>query len=433
MNILFTLHKNKKGSVSVFVVIAFAAFMVVASVFFAAAKSAAARSYADAAFLLAGRSVLSEYDQQLMKDYGIMAFRGNEKFVEDDMRYYAGASLESDKLIYAPYRNIGYAHINAIDSKIGSIDANLKEYSLLDVDNFEEQIIAGFIQEWIKDKIGKKKRNKNAELSEENEDDNKNRKLRNESILSGLPSQAYDASFFPDFNRVEDVPLLEDVFNQATSSFAVNEYILSCFSNKLYSFSDEDRFFTNEVEYIISGAKSDVANSNFMYAKLFGMRFVLNNIFLFTNPKKQNEIKAASALITAASGGYIPDSQIAILEAWATAESVNDINRLMDGKKVSLFKTDSTWATQNVVEIAKGFIPSVIVNPKSETGQDYEDYLRIMLFLCDREVKILRIMDLIQINLKGTYYKEFLLREHYVGFRVSCEYGRDQFDYVQKY
>ena len=48
-------------------------------------------------------------------------------------------------------------------------------------------------------------------------------------------------------------------------------------------------------------------------------------------------------------------------------------------------------------------------------GESYTQYLDLFLFIMDEDVKLLRMMDLIQLNMKLNHYDDFLLKEYYVG------------------
>ena len=48
-------------------------------------------------------------------------------------------------------------------------------------------------------------------------------------------------------------------------------------------------------------------------------------------------------------------------------------------------------------------------------GEDYNQYLNFFLFMIDEDVKLLRMMDLVQLNMKLNHYDDFLLKEYYVG------------------
>ena len=126
-----------------------------------------------------------------------------------------------------------------------------------------------------------------------------------------------------------------------------------------------------------------------------------------------------------------------VMAAWTAAETGNDMRLLENGDKVAIFKTSSQWATHDIVTIANGWVAEIVlkdpVYAEDRSGQSYRDYLRLMLYIMDRETKLLRIMDLIQINLKGTYNGEFLMREHYSGFRFECSVDGEHYAYEETY
>lgn len=67
------------------------------------------------------------------------------------------------------------------------------------------------------------------------------------------------------------------------------------------------------------------------------------------------------------------------------------------------------------------------------SGNNYVDYLRILLYLEDREKKLLRCMDLIQLNMKGCYNRSFDLKEYYGGFRFVAVANDRAYEYMEKY
>jgi hypothetical protein len=142
------------------------------------------------------------------------------------------------------------------------------------------------------------------------------------------------------------------------------------------------------------------------------------------------EIGAPFALLA----GIPPEAaQEMVAGVWVSGETENDINLLEAGKKVSLFKSSAQWATQDIVGIWNGWTDGALSEPADGSGLDYEDYMRVLLFMLDRETKLLRMMDLMQINLKGTYAGDFLMREYYTGYRFSCLVDGDKYEYIEKY
>ena len=91
--------------------------------------------------------------------------------------------------------------------------------------------------------------------------------------------------------------------------------------------------------------------------------------------------------------------KIAILFAWAYLESVLDVRALMKGQRVPLMKTADTWKTS-----VQG-----ILSPSSQQAEDngkggfsYDDYLRVLLYLESAGTKNLRLMDVMEMDIRKT-------------------------------
>ena len=132
------LFVSKKGSVSVFLMTILASILLLVALFIHAASQAAGRSYTDAVLDLAGRSVLSEYDLQLQKRYGIFAFHTDESKAKEKVKYYADYSFH-DNILKEAVR--GRAFTDTLKLDLESVHVNLKGYSITDIDLFEAQIM----------------------------------------------------------------------------------------------------------------------------------------------------------------------------------------------------------------------------------------------------------------------------------------------------
>ena len=136
-------------------------------------------------------------------------------------------------------------------------------------------------------------------------------------------------------------------------------------------------------------------------------------------------------------------TQAAMLEIWAYAEAENDMEILYDKKTVPLLKNDSNWAL-SVENVFGGEKPSTeekdrftdeqknkYISPDIITGEDYDSYLKILLCGISEKTKLLRIMDLIQINMKFLYNETFLMKDYSMGLEYLItvngrEYGFDE-------
>jgi hypothetical protein len=96
-----------------------------------------------------------------------------------------------------------------------------------------------------------------------------------------------------------------------------------------------------------------------------------------------------------------------LIFSWALAESIYDLNQLINGKKVPLFKSKNQWKTDITGAVEKN------KETNDESGilsLSYHDYLRIFLLLMNKDEKLARIQDLVQLNV-GTASKGFLLKD----------------------
>ncbi|MDR1496645.1 MAG: DUF5702 domain-containing protein [Clostridiales Family XIII bacterium] len=422
-------NSNRRGSAAILLTIAFAGMLVLVTCLFAAARVAAGVSYADAAFQAAGRSVLSEYDTELLKRYGLFAFKGDERRIERDIAFYADASLRKDKKAYFPFAPSG-SRTRVFDIETDKTEANLKEFSLLDVDVFEQQLKEAAAAKTAERLTGG--RNKSGKMDYSDPlSGHKNRTLRNEGVTASLPSADVTWSF-PDVSSLSPENL-SNLADKAASDVLNSQYIMAAFGHANDGVSDDDSFFDAEIEYLLSGKMKDLANYDSVKAKLTLIRFFANNIAISRDPLKRAQITALAAPFAAAAGIGELAASIAITEIWVGAETKNDIGLFEAGEKVAFIKTSAQWALTDCAKTVYGLFDGRLIRPISKSGQTYEDYLRALIFLMDRETKLLRVMDLIQIDMKAHYNREFLVREYYTGYRFKVVALGETFEYTEKY
>ena len=89
---------------------------------------------------------------------------------------------------------------------------------------------------------------------------------------------------------------------------------------------------------------------------------------------------------------------------------IEDIQALLEEKKGEL--SGLTGGMTTVAQFSEGL--------------SYDEYLMIMIMSLNDNVRLLRIMDLVQINMKYRYYRDFNLMEYYTGTRFTLEVnGKD--------
>ena len=66
-------------------------------------------------------------------------------------------------------------------------------------------------------------------------------------------------------------------------------------------------------------------------------------------------------------------------------------------------------------------------------GLNYDEYLMLMILSVNENVRLLRIMDLVQINMKYRYYRDFNLMEYYTGTRFTLEVNGKSHEFEDAY
>ena len=130
-------------------------------------------------------------------------------------------------------------------------------------------------------------------------------------------------------------------------------------------------------------------------------------------------------------GAAAPATQAVLASTWAYAEADNDVELLWQGHKVPLTKDRSTWA-MDLDSAVEGIMGGTAI-PAEEKGYDYGQYLQLLLFFKDENMKISRILDLIQINARMSQDGDFLMNEHWVGVAVQVRVNGADYGYEKRY
>ena len=192
------------------------------------------------------------------------------------------------------------------------------------------------------------------------------------------------------------------VLNQKNSVFAgtadtvlFNEYLLSMFRSFMSDAPETGLHY--EIEYLITGKESDDKALRAVLDKLLLIREGMNMLNILTDNAKRATADQITAVLVGWTGiaPLIATVELALIAAWAFAESIMDMRILLCGGRVPVVKTVNDWSLSlpNVVDFLLGaeMPPSEHMN-----GLSYEDYLRLMLFTTNSHDLAYRAMDLIQ-------------------------------------
>ena len=387
---------NKKGSSTIFLVMVLSSMILLTIAFVQVTIRVSGESTGQSVALLSGRSILSEFDRNLKEEYGLFAFRGESGALSTQMDFYMTPFYQDN-----PYYRLGRTKIDTTNYRLSNpqvLQDSVIEYmlyaaakKLVDLVVIQEGETVGREPEIPLYPVG--------------------RVLRNRKIIETLPSYALGEE--PSILDTVKAGLSDwkDVFRNSSKNFLVNQYIMMNFKNAQADIPGRETFFNYEAEYILKGYYDDQKNKTLFRRDLLLLRNAMNLAIIYTNPQMSEQVLAAANIISPGPASLI--TQILIAEAWALAEAENDVRLLEHGKKVPIEKTQITWAV-DIQSIIDG-TDSGYIDTKATNGLYYQGYLQIFLFFENKNVKLTRMMDLIQINIQGNYDRTFLINEHQVG------------------
>ena len=385
--------RNKRGMVSVFVMIFSVSIISLAMLFIGGTRAKDISSSVESLGHLWAKSILGEYTDKLYERYGIFAYKAKSPAEVDD---------KLNQLSEITFKGKRYIDCEGCNS-------SLYKYSLAELDNFQKQVNKAAVAD-------KQKKFKDIELDIYTPSD---RTISNDAIVAGLPSKGRLSSFsLSNFiNKIKEIDDIKDVLKGGKDELLQMKYMKNHFQSAVSQSEDDDSFFKYELEYILAGKASDEGNLKSTRNRIIAIREAMNIAYINQNPQMRNLALTIAELIS--SPAAAPATQQALIAAWAYAESVNDYRLLVHGKKVPLMKDDDSWAVN---------LKSIITNPNpeyidknNEKGNTYNEYLQAMIFLTNKDNRLLRMMDLIEINMKYCYYGNFSISSHYTGIDYSMD------------
>jgi len=211
------------------------------------------------------------------------------------------------------------------------------------------------------------------------------------------------------FSAISFDYLADRLYDQAV----INEYILDKFSCET-KIKDE-RFFINEIEYILHGKSSQNENLKRTKTIILLLRAALNYTSIHLDTEKMALARSVGATISLLSFGIGSGVYAEVITAsWALYEAYKDLERLLAGQKTAVIKAKGDYS----LDFGGG------VGPKSPIVAGYEDYLRLFLLFYSERTKLERISRLLCINtgldtslmyvgIRGGYMDEFTIEKGY--------------------
>lgn len=204
----------------------------------------------------------------------------------------------------------------------------------------------------------------------------------------------------------------EKELNETTSKMLLAEYIYDIFPSQMKAEEEEQEGTAStdvlqyQMEYILEGKSSDEANLKGVIHKLLLLRTPINYACLLTDTIKQAEAHVLATSLSVASGAVVPEGVIyqALLWAWSYCESIVDVKSLVEGNKIEMVKTKDDW--QFGLASIFTFTSNDIGGANQENGLNYQEYLKILLYLESRDGLIDRTADMIEHNIQKHYEED---------------------------
>lgn len=429
------MKNNKKGSSTILLSMIFVAFvfMIISSI--AISRRMVLKSQVKSFGKVWSKAVLSEYDIHLFQDYGLLAFKGNDGEISDKINRYVDFSFDG-----------------RMKSSLEKSGVCLFGYEMRDPKNFKNSMKNGIKEKAISSIIKDEHRIGREEKDISSEDI---RKIKNPVVLETLPSKGSGGA--PDISGIVNIlkqnNKIEKVKNEGVNTAVEVAFIYKYFDSYLKIADEKKSFFRNEWEYIVSGKPNDEENYKICRRKIFLIRNALNLIYLKSDSEKMALISAAAELITP--GPLSAGTKILLMEVWAAAEAEYDVDTLVKGGKIPILKTTDTWETDLGAildgdklrkSLSKDEIENLNKNKKSliekeagkggkseGSGYGYEDYLFVLMLSLNQNTRVLRTMDIIQINMKYRYYEDFNFEEYYTGLGFSIKMNGHEYEIKDRY
>ena len=186
-----------------------------------------------------------------------------------------------------------------------------------------------------------------------------------------------------------------------TDRVLLQQYLLTYLSNFRTTLSR--RALNYEIEYLLAGKTSDVANLKVVVGKLLAIREAANFLYLVSDPQSVAKAEAMAGVYMGVTLNPVLAQvvKLGLLTAWAFVESILDVRALLAGKKIPLLKSEKNWTSQleNLSTLMDGFPMA----KDSDWGLGYEDYLGILLLFEEESKLAMHTLNLQEASIQKTY------------------------------
>ncbi len=409
----------QKGEITAFLSLIFLLILSLLGAIIESASIQVLKNHKRADTSLAVESVFAEYQKELLEEYDVFALDGSygdriwdERKLTRRLEYY-GAQENANKIQRSELLtdNMGVPFyrqaVRYMENKIG-ID-HIDE----DSSYWEEQEESGKDFEKAETEVQENLESMLEETQEslpsENNPMESVSSIQKSNLLQIIvenPEQLSEKSIKKEelasirkLNRGKGNFMEKEKQNEVTGKLFFQKYLLEHFSD--ITQKKEKHALDYELEYLIGGYESDQKNLEAVVKKILPIRLGINYAYLLTDESKkaEAEVLALSLCTLLTVPGITEVVKHAILMAWAYGEGLVDLRALVAGKKVPLVKNKENWNLQLSELLRLGEHGVQDSGQDSGEGMTYQDYLKGLLLLQDKETLSMRALDLIERNL----------------------------------
>ena len=268
-------------------------------------------------------------------------------------------------------------------------------------------------REELNQKINEKEKAENQELVVEVPSDQSNQ-IRGLSLLPYITEGSTKISRttvnLPEYISYRDplkgngIPYNHQEKNGIMDEFLISEYMLD--KCGYYNMEKSEGQLAYQIEYILAGQNNDYGNLSEVANRLLMIREASNMIYLWSDTGKVAEAEAMAVLISTLA--LVPEAEPAlkqlILLTWATAESICDLKAIYKGEKIPMMKTSATWKLSFFQ--FSNFGAGGTSGTDSSDGLTYKEYLRVLLSLQNTDDKMIRFLDIVEMDIRMTDYNQ---------------------------
>lgn len=198
-----------------------------------------------------------------------------------------------------------------------------------------------------------------------------------------------------------------DSTNNIINKFFVNEYVLdfcNFYTKNMMNKKTPSQSNKLEVEYFISNKNNDKESLNDVIFRILLIRQALNMLYLMTSREKKMIARNFSKMLFGIFSPVVVEIMfVLILTAWGMAQSVSDVKKLLNNKRVKLIHDNESFDFD--IEDLLTFGAESFTNNNNDDDKgislNYEDYCRMLLYLTPSYDVISGLSNSIEINISS--------------------------------